>query len=89
MHALIIDAPMARMDAAHNLAAIAAVAAVGASAAVSGRLAPRLRIPLDVVAFAALAYASALTLDGVALTVALATRRSRWPGWRERRSRAR
>ena len=74
MHALLVDVPSRQLGggAAADLTAIAAIAAIGASAAVSGRLAPRLRIPLDALALAALAYASALTLDGAALTAALA-----------------
>lgn len=73
-HALVLDVPSQQLagGGAADLTAIAAIAAIGASAAVSGRLAPRLRIPLDTLALAALAYASVLTLDGVALTLALA-----------------
>ncbi len=74
MHALLVDVPSQQLGGggAADLTAIAAIAAVGASAAVSGRLAPRFRFGLDALALAALAYASALTLDGVALTAALA-----------------
>jgi uncharacterized membrane protein len=73
MHALVVDVPGQSLGGGDaGLAAVVAIAAIGVSAAVSGRLAVRFRIPLDALALAALAYASALTLDGVALTVALA-----------------
>jgi hypothetical protein len=73
MHALVVDVPGQSLGGGDaGLAAIVAIAAIGVSAAVSGRLAVRFRIPLDALALAALAYASALTLDGVALTAALA-----------------
>ncbi len=72
MHALVLDAPATTVGAGPDIGAILAVAAVGAGAAISGRLAGRFRIALDALALAALAYATALTLDGVALTAALA-----------------
>jgi len=73
MHALVVDVPGQALGGGDGgAAAVVAIAAVGVSAAVSGRLSGRFRIPLDALALAALAYASALTLDGVALTAALA-----------------
>jgi hypothetical protein len=73
VHSLLIDAPSSQLAGGHpGPGAILAIAIVGASAAVSGRLADRFRIPLDTLALAALAYATALTLDGLALTAALA-----------------
>jgi uncharacterized membrane protein len=73
MHALIVDVGPERFAAgAGGAASVIAVAAIGVSATVSGRLAGRFRIPLDALALAALAYVTALSLDGVALTAALA-----------------
>jgi uncharacterized membrane protein len=66
LHSLLIDAH------GGGPAGMVAVAVFGAAAAVSGRLAPRRRIALDAAALAALALATALALDGVALTLGLA-----------------
>jgi hypothetical protein len=72
-HALVLDVPSQQLAGGDGgSAAVFAIAAIGISAAVSGRLAGRFRMPLDALALAALAYATALTLDGLTLTLALA-----------------
>jgi uncharacterized membrane protein len=71
-HALALDAPATQMGGGASLAGVVAVAAAGAAAAVSARFAGRFRVPLDMLALAALAYVTALTLDGTALALAFA-----------------
>src|SRR5262249_55709794 len=73
LHALVFDVPAQSLGGgAPTLTATVAIGAIGACAAISGRLAGRFRVPLDALALAALAYANFITLEGVALTAALA-----------------
>ena len=74
--ALVAAPPDTLSGGPEGLAGLAGLALVAAATAVSGRLAadghPRLRIVLDAAALAVLAYQTAIALDGVALTAALA-----------------
>jgi uncharacterized membrane protein len=70
-HALVIDAPLSAGS--PGAAGILAVGAIAAGAGVSARLADhRLRVVLDTLALALVAYVSVRALDGVALAAAFA-----------------
>ena len=75
-HALAAAPPETLSGGPRDLAGLAALALVAAGTAVSGRLAAdghlHLRATLDGIALAVIGYQTAIALDGVALTVALA-----------------